>query len=236
VKRQATRISISSVADQLTKLGDSLRRKAPASRSGSKTNDIKQDWSAAQLQGIGAVSIAWNEVEFMLDQVLYSGLVLAGSCWSDVLTRLSAEAKLELITSAEETHRVPTNIRALIHTSVGNTRELKELRNSVVHARIFDAPNGIGLNIRRGGKIWEVLLDEPALDCLYNRLVVNRGELRSIAAIFDLFRNGSMAVDQGIMTWDSLVNGNDFTEWIDQLKSHQRIQVRLAEATFSFKH
>jgi len=77
-----------------------MRRQAPSSRSGSKTEDPKKDLSAAQLQGIGAVAIAWNEVEFMLDCLLYSGLILSGSSWLDVITRLSTDAKIELIPSA----------------------------------------------------------------------------------------------------------------------------------------
>lgn len=171
-----------------------MRRQAPPSRSGSKTEDIKIDLSAAQLQGIGAVAIAWNEVEFMLVCVLYSGLVLSGSSWLDVLTRLSTDAKIELIASAEETLRLPSCFHGVIQTSVKNAKELKELRNSVVHARIYDAPNGIGENIRRGGKIWQVLLVEPALENLYNRLIVLHGELGSVLAIFDLMRTGCMAV------------------------------------------
>jgi hypothetical protein len=104
-----------------------LRRQAPPSRSGSKTEDIKNDLSAAQLQGIGAVAIAWNEVEFMLDCVLYSGLVLSGSSWLDVLTRLSTDAKIELIASAEETLRLPGGFHGRIQTSVKNVKELREL-------------------------------------------------------------------------------------------------------------
>lgn len=212
-----------------------MRRQAPPSRSGSKTEDIKKDLSAAQLQGVGAVAIAWNEVEFMLDCVLYSGLVLSGSSWLDVLTRLSIDAKIELIASAEETLHLPAQIREIIHTSVRSTKEFKELRNSVVHSRIFDASSGIGENIRRGGKIWQVLLVEPALECLYHRLTVVRSELRSVLAIFDLIRTGTIAMHQGIMTWEQLVKGQEVSDWIHHLNEQQTEQAALAKGMPTFK-
>lgn len=212
-----------------------MQRKAPPSRSGSKTEDIKQDLSANQLQGIGSVAIAWNEVEFMLDCVIYSGLVLSGSSWLDVLTRLSTDAKIDLIPSAEETLSIPPVLRETIQSSVKSTKDLKELRNSVVHARIFDAPKGIGENIRRGGKIWQVLLVESALECLYNRLIVLHRELRSILAIFDLFRTGCVAVNQGIMTWEQLVEGKEVVDWTDRLNELQNEQAALAKAMPGFK-
>lgn len=196
--------------------------------------NIKKDLSPAQLQSVGAVAISWNEVEFMLDCVLYSRLVLSGSSWLDVLTRHSIDAKIDLIASAEETLRLPADLREIIHTSAKNTRVLKDFRNSVVHARIFDAPNGIGENIRRGGKIWQVLFIETALECLYNRLIVLHGELRSILAIFDLVRNGSVAVHQGIMTWDQLIKGKEVSYWIDRLNVQHSEQVALARAMPAF--
>lgn len=212
-----------------------MSRQAPPSRSGSKTEDIKQDLSAAQLRGIGAVAIAWNEVEFMLDCVLYSGLVLSGFSWLDVLTRLSTDAKIELVASAEETLHLPRSFRELIQVSVKNAKELKDLRNSVVHARIFDAPNGIGVNIRRGGKIRQILLVAPALECLYDRLNLLHGELRSILAIFDLIRTGSIAVHQGTMSWEQLVNAKEVAEWVERLETQQAEQANLAKKMPSFK-
>lgn len=126
-------------------------------------------------------------------------------------------------------------MRENIQRIVRSTKELKELRNSVVHARIFDAPKGIGENIRRGGKIWQVLLVEAALECLYNRLIVLHRELLSILAIFDLIRNGSAAVHQGIMTWEQLVDGKEVTDWIDCLNEQQSEQATLAKAMPAFK-
>ena len=99
--------------------------------------------------------------------------------WLDVLARLSIDAKIELIAAVEETLRLPPELRLPIHKSVKHIRELKDLRNSVVHARVFDATNGIGQTIRRGGKVREVLLVESALEFLYTRLIVLNGELVS---------------------------------------------------------
>ena len=212
-----------------------MRRQAPLPRSGSKTEDIKRDLSAAQLQGIGAIAMAWNEVEFMLDCVLYSGLKLSGSSWLDVLTRLSSDAKVELIASVEETLSLPTELHLPIRKSVKSIKELKELRNSVVHARIFDAPSGIGETIRRGGKIWQVLLVDTALECLYKRLIVLNGELRSILAICDLIRTGAMAVERGLITPEQLANGPEVPMWVKRLNDQQEEQLALSKKMPAFK-
>lgn len=211
-----------------------MRRLAPLPRSGSRTEDVKRDLSPAQLQGIGAIAIAWNEVEFMLDCVLYSGLLLSGSSWLDVLTRLSIDAKIELIASAEETLGIPDKMREAIQTSVRHTKELKELRNSVVHSKVFDASSGIGENIRRGGKVWQVLLVESALECLYHRLTLVHSELRSVLAIFDLIRTGTIGVRQGIMTREQLLDGQEVSEWTRRLSEAQAEQTALAKAMPTF--
>lgn len=187
-----------------------MKRPAPAYRSGSTSKDVKNDLSSGQLQAIGAIAIAWNEVEFILDQILYSGLNLPGTSWLEIVTRLSLDAKIDLIASAEETHNLSPNIQEVITTSVDALKELKELRNSVIHARVFDAPRAIGENIRRRGKISQVLLTEVALNGLYDRLVILRAELRRVLAVFDLVRNSAFAPRN--------VNGTDPSALIPEVR------------------
>ena len=171
-----------------------MKRAAPSSRSGSKTNDVKRDLSSAQLQAVGAVAIAWNEVEFLLDCMLYSGLHLSAISWLDIVTRIGLDAKIDLIAAAKETSNISDNISAAIQRSIHALKALKDLRHSVIHARVFDASRGIGENIRRGAKISQVLLTEQALNGLYERLAFLRVEMQQVIAIVDLVRTSGFAV------------------------------------------
>lgn len=211
-----------------------MLRTAPIPRSGGRTEDIKKDFSPDQLQSIGAIAMAWNDVEHTLNCLLYSGLNLSGSSWVDILSRLTIDAKIELVFSAEETLYFPAQLRDIIQHTVESTKELKLLRNSVVHARIYDAATGVGENVKRGGKISQVLLVEPALDNLYRRLVILRGELRSVVAIFDLLKSDIMNVLQGGKTWDQLIAGEQVSHWLDNLKQLQSEQLKLYKSMPSF--
>lgn len=204
-----------------------MQSKAPTPKSGASQQDVPKDLSPEQLQGIGAVAISWNEVEFGLACILYSGLILDGLSWVNVIARLSLGAKIELIDSAQETLTVPDHIRALVKTTVNTTNELKGLRNSVVHARVFDAPNAIGENIRPNGSIGQVLLTPTALHCLYQRLVLLREELHCINALFDLIRTGDIAAGAGVIPHDQVRDGPEVHEWTRKLQESQSSQLRL---------
>ena len=166
-----------------------MKRHAPASRSGSKTGDIFRDFTESQLQKIGAIALAWNEVEFAIDCCLYSGLKLTGESWSSVLSRISANDKLDLLLEITPRNSYPENLSESIKEVSTKAREFKDLRNNVVHCRIFDFSNSIGENIRKGGKISQILLTEDSLQWLYECLVALREEFICVNALIDLNKN-----------------------------------------------
>jgi hypothetical protein len=53
-----------------------MRCKASVSRSGDTTEDIRKDLTLEQLAGIGKVAMAWNELEFLLDIIVGTTIVV----------------------------------------------------------------------------------------------------------------------------------------------------------------
>jgi hypothetical protein len=51
--------------------------------------DVRKDLTQAQLAGIGAVALAWNDAEAMYDLLLCVTLGLHHSLWRDVATRIN---------------------------------------------------------------------------------------------------------------------------------------------------
>jgi hypothetical protein len=196
-----------------------MKRPAPESRSGSKTGDILKDFTEEQLRKIGAVALAWNEIEFALDCCLYSGLKLSGDSWSSVLSRIGVNDKLELLKEVTPTQPVPNNLPDLISQTSKSATNLKDLRNNVVHCRIFDTNNSIGENIRKGGRISQILLSEESLSWLYERLITLREEMTCINALIDLNKNArSQLVREGLGS-DELVKS--FTDRLTTAISKQ---------------
>jgi len=169
-----------------------MKRRQPTSETlaGASTEDIKKDFSNEQLAGIGAVAMAWNEVEYLLDIMLYSALALPSAHWLDVVTRINGiEGKLEILRQfIARNRRIAADAAAVMKQSMDDAGLYKTFRDAVVHARVFNAPAGIGQRIERQAKISQVILTREALDGFYDRLVLLRREFQGILAVFDILR------------------------------------------------
>ena len=98
-----------------------MKRPAPKARSGGSYQDIKKDFTAGQLAGIGAVAMAFNEAEFLLDCQIYSGLNLSGGIWTEVTSRINGiDGKMAIVKAAVEDDRFPKPIRDAIAETLGN--------------------------------------------------------------------------------------------------------------------
>lgn len=166
-----------------------MKRQFPVPSSGAASGDIKVDLSPEQLQGIGAVAMAWNEAEAFVDWLLYTGLSLSAGLWLDVAIRINGiDGKIEIINKAASDLGVPEECQRLIQGSLGDLKSLKAFRDAVIHARIYDSTRGIGTVVERRARISQVLLTAATLDALYERLVMLREELGLVMNIFDLHR------------------------------------------------
>ena len=162
-----------------------MLRIAVGTRSGGSSQDIKRDLSPVQLAGIGAVAIAWNEIEFMLDVALYSGEELEAYCLQDDLPRRRLDNKINHARKAADRWRLPADCLTSIELTANAFSDLKNLRNAVIHSRVFDVRSGIGQRITPKGDIQEVLLTAQALEWLYQQLIALCFELRCVLAIFE---------------------------------------------------
>ncbi len=201
-----------------------MKRKAPIPRSGCTTENIEQDLSPAQLCGIGKVAIAWNDVEYLIDNALYSGMRLPSIFWTEITNQMAKNAKIKLIAAAAESMNFSDKIKKVIDNTTKEINQLSIFRNAVIHARVYDNTNGIGQLITRGG-IEQILLTEEALDGLYKRLVLIRHELRCILALFDLSRTFLIMFPANQL--NTLISGNDFQQWMNILQDYQKQRAAL---------
>ena len=131
-------------------------------RSGARTEDLRRDMTDAQLSGIGLVTLAWNEIECMLDVALYSGEALPADCLTDDLPKRRLVNKIRQVQKAVERWQLPTDCIASITDAAAALFELKELRNAVVHSSLHDMNSGIGARVTSKGKLEFVLLTADA--------------------------------------------------------------------------
>ncbi|MEJ0062594.1 MAG: hypothetical protein WDO70_05185 [Alphaproteobacteria bacterium] len=152
-------------------------------------SDVKQNLSQEQLAAIGAVTIAWNEMELFIN---YLVCVCAWIPWPlvlEVTTRINGlEGQVQIIRKSIELHARMKLIDDETVRNVGRSLdailEFKKYRDAVVHARVLDSAHGIGELIRKQGKQEEVLLTVEALTGLYDRLALLREELVLAFLIF----------------------------------------------------
>lgn len=199
-------------------------------RSGGTVQDIKRDLSPEQLAGIGAVAIAWNEIEFMLDVVLYSGEELEASCLQDDLPRRRLDDKIKHARKAADRWGLPADCLDSIELTACAFSKLKNLRNAAIHSRVFDAQSGIGHRITIKGEIQEVLLTTKALEWLYQQLIALCFELRCVLAIFDLVRTTEVAEKVGIVAPGGIDPLPEVRGWLARLDQARRDRENLCPA------
>ena len=199
-----------------------MKRKAPPARSGASYQDIKRDFTTEQLAGIGAICMAFNEVEFLLDTQLYSGLNLPGGIWVDIVTRINGiDGKIALVRKAAHDACFPDAAANIVKETLDEVGLYKTYRDAIIHARIFDRGSAIGQIIRKRGRIEQVLLSEEALKGLYDRLVILRKEMLAVLALFDLIRYVKITVRERLLDESISQHEPEFRGYVARLQEHQ---------------
>ena len=207
-----------------------MLRPLKTGQSSGSFDDIKKDLSLEQLAGIGAVSMAWNKVEFMLHVALYSGESLDYTCLQDDLPRRRLDQKIKDLRSAADIWNLPDSCIDSIKETVRDFSKIKELRNAVIHSRVSDAASGIGLWIAAKGKMQEVLLRADALEWLYRQIVGLCLEIRCILAVFDLARTTDIAVRNGLVLQGQIDPVPEIMDWALQLIQSRQSRYTLGDA------
>lgn len=169
-----------------------MKRKPPGKSDYHATwGDIKADFSAEQLQAIGAVAMNYNEMEFFIDTIFLVATNIPDSLSLEVSTRINGiEGKLEIIKQAIKQYDLDPADVTQINVVLGDEgfMLLKRYRDAVVHARAFNVPMGIGVKIDRRASMYEVLLTTSALNALYDRITATRHELHDAFSLIAIAR------------------------------------------------
>jgi hypothetical protein len=154
-----------------------------------KTGDIKKDLSVGQLAQIGAMALAFNEVEKYLELLFFMVTELSAQLQYEVSTRINGiDGKIGII-------KIGLAQFGLDQTDIEQFNEVlgkgvfklyKSFRDAVIHARVTDGSVGMGLLVDRQAQISDVLLSETALSVLYDHLVALKTELEFGAILLGL--------------------------------------------------
>jgi hypothetical protein len=161
-----------------------------------RSGDIRKDISEKQLAAIGAISIAYNELERIVDYLLCYGLL--GEYNAALAARINGlDGKVELIRLAAEDLELDKLMLDAISDSLGQNgfTGLKSLRDALIHARPLHGQYGIAQTKGKRGATSDLLITQPALDQLYERIVILTKEFRPVIEVF--FKSHQMKRESG---------------------------------------
>jgi hypothetical protein len=144
------------------------------------TRDVKQDFSRDQLAAVGAVTLAFNELQSAVEAMLQVATSIPEWLFSDVASRINGlDGKIAIIKAVIDREvSEPKDIEE-IKQSVGTFMEFKGNRDAIIHARVLNAALGIGLSSERRAQESEVLLRAGDLDTFYDHIVALQKEIFS---------------------------------------------------------
>ena len=147
--------------------------------------DIRKDTKPSHLASIGAVTIAWNEIEALVDAVLGGAIDAPGMLRLEITSRINGfDGKTAIIKVAAKSHiGFPESICKMIEETCGVCERHKKFRDGIIHAHILDPDDPVAETSQRRGITDEVLITEPALNALYDRLIAIRSELSEILSL-----------------------------------------------------
>lgn len=161
-------------------------KRPQTTRSVKRSGDIRGDLTESQLAWIGSVTIAYNEVETLIDVMLSIVVNLSTEISAEITSRINGvDGKIEIVKIGYKLLRASDAVTEALAQSFGNKgfALLKKYRDGVIRARVLDAPHAVGITIAKRGKFDEILLTSDALEGVYNRLVLLRKELIELIMI-----------------------------------------------------
>jgi hypothetical protein len=162
-----------------------MRRPGSNLHIGAAFTDVKLNFSSAQLAGIGAVILAWNEVENHLAYAFQSALRLPSSIAREVALQTRFDKQIDFLKQlAENRTCLPEILEPSVKEALRKVRECKAARDAIAHARVFHAEHGVGQMENYNARRFEVLLTEEALSAFYDLLVVLAAEIEAVNAVF----------------------------------------------------
>lgn len=145
-----------------------------------RRGDIKRDFTTEQLAAIGAIAMNFNEAEAFIDLLLFEVTSLPKALRLEVSSRINGiDGKIEIISKGIAALGLEKrDVKQLtVALGAGRFKMVKSLRDSVVHARIHNAPLATGVRVDRRAAVHDVLLSKKALDALYEHIESVKHEL-----------------------------------------------------------
>ena len=155
-----------------------MKRSSQIHKSGIRSGDLEKDLTPEQFGLIGRIAIAYNETELLVQQIYGACFGASIDVSEQFISRTNGlESTVVLAKTAIREFRQHPELHDEFSQSLDFFMEVKGYRDSVVHARMFHVPFGIGKGNVNKGKRNEILLTEQALQGLYDRLLCLRNEL-----------------------------------------------------------
>jgi hypothetical protein len=143
--------------------------------------DIKRDIPQTQLAAIGALALAFNELEATVDKLFFASTGLPQHLQLEISTRINGiDGTIEIIKASTKYYFSEAEQRQL-EDALGATgfHLMKNYRDCVIHARHLNFSTNIGIKVDRRARIYDVLVTQAALDAAFNIMDALRWELFS---------------------------------------------------------
>lgn len=154
-----------------------------------RTGDIKRDLSQGQLAGIGAVAVAYNYAEAVIDKMLTQVTGVRGDIGVHLMSRINGvDGKIELIKMKAVELNLADDVRRGLSEALGEGgfKLIKGYRDAIIHARVLDSNLELGEVILKRGRRHEILLSEKALFILYDTISLLTKELVDLQSILSI--------------------------------------------------
>lgn len=163
-----------------------MRRKTTSQDHRWREYDIKKDIKPERLAAIGALNVAWNDIEGAIDVCTCLAMEAPYPLWLDLTSRINGlDGKFAIIKkSAREHIRFPEKVATAICATIEAIAEHKTFRDSVIHARIIDPDEDVAPANASKGTQYEVIVSQKALDSLFDRLSCLQNEIDDVLHLF----------------------------------------------------
>jgi hypothetical protein len=186
--------------------------------------DIKKDLKAEQLQAIGAIMLAWNDIEGRLDHALSTALGLSPQIALDVTSRINGlDGKFAIIRKTLKYHLYfDDDVYNFIVQTLRTLEDYKRYRDGIAHAWIIHPTEIVAPSVRQRGRLHEVLVSSGALSLFYEHLTVLQDEMGAVSNI--IFVKTRLTQQEIIPVLDPLFRHNEqeLEGHIAFLREHRR--------------
>lgn len=166
-----------------------MKRKKNRRQSGIRYGDVLKNFTPAQLAGIGAVAMTYNEAEAALHDLVTPCIDFPGDSY-EVISRINGtEGLTAIIRSATTRFDLTEEQTRSLKFALDEFSQLKTYRDGVIHSRIKDISSGIAVaHLSKGIRV-DILLSEESLEALYTRLAILTDEMQELATVLTLKRS-----------------------------------------------